>query len=76
MKFILILILLLIILSLSNSDNIENFLLMPWNNSTRFYPTYDIRGYPYIYQNYPPKMYLTPYNYTASGNYIIDLITH
>ena len=73
MKYIIIIILIIIILSPHYGDNIENFIYMPWNNSTRFYPSYDIRGYPYVY---PPKMYLTPYNYTTTGEYIIDLITH
>ncbi len=73
MKLIIFIIFIICILSLFDSDSIENFIYMPWNNSTRFYPTYDIRGYPNVY---PPRMYLSPYNYTTTGDYITDLIRH
>jgi len=59
----------------SKSSNIENFL--PWNMGTRFFPSYDIRGYPYIYPwNYPypglPWLYWSPYFYKTNGKYIFD----
>ena len=46
----------------------EDFIFIPWNISTRYYPSYDIRGdpihsnpliYPYNY----PILYLSPYTY-------------
>jgi hypothetical protein len=42
---------------------------------TRFYPSYDIRGYPLIYPwNYPfpglPYIYWSPYFYEATGKYV------
>ena len=75
------LILILIIIIIINKNQ-ENFILMPWNMSTRHYPMYDIRGYPPIHRflnqsvnNFLyPFMYLTPYNYSASGEYIIKPI--
>jgi len=30
---------------------IENFVFTPWNMGTRFYPSYDIRGYPPMFNN-------------------------
>jgi hypothetical protein len=61
-----------------NKNNIvENFLFTPWNMSTRLYPSYDIRGYPYIYPwNYPypnlPYLLWSPYFYKANGKYLYD----
>jgi len=64
----------------------EDFAFVPWNMGTRFYPSYDIRGYPrdtqmfshpLIYPwNYPypgyPFLYWSPYYYEASGKYKYD----
>ena len=61
--WIIYIIIFLTILLIINKD-VEHFIFMPWNMSTRFYPSYDIRGYPYIY-----PMYLTPYTFTADGSY-------
>jgi len=63
----------LIIYIIITNNNIEHFIYMPWNISTRFFPSYDIRGYPYIYPQYP-LMYLTPYNFNASGDYTVSPI--
>ncbi len=57
------------------SNGVEHFI--PWNMGTRFYPSYDIRGYPYLYPwNYPypslPYLYSSPYFYEANGKYIFD----
>ena len=57
-----------------NRYNTENFMFTPWNMGTRFYPSYDIRGYPLIYPwNYPypglPQIYFSPYFYESNGNY-------
>ena len=54
----------------------ENFFI-PWNIGTRFYPSYDIRGYPSIFPwNYPwpniPWLYWSPYYYEANGKYNYD----
>ena len=57
---------LLIKIFIDSYKNKEHFIFMPWNISTRYYPSYDIRGDPRI--NYP-VFYLTPYNYSANGNY-------
>jgi hypothetical protein len=61
----------------SNTNTTENFGFTPWNMGTRFYPTYDLRGYPLIYPwNYPfpgtPYLYWSPYFYEANGKYIFD----
>ena len=37
-----------------------------WNYPTRYYPSYDLRGYPYII---PPPLYLSPYYYSSDGSY-------
>lgn len=55
----------------------ENFVFTPWNMGTRFYPSYDIRGYPQLYPwNYPypglPYLYWSPFFYEANGKYTID----
>lgn len=67
--WIIYLIFILLIIIFINRKNREEFIFMPWNMSTRFYPSYDIRGYPYI-----PFMYITPYNYYANGEYKINKI--
>ena len=59
--------------------NKEHFIFMPWNMSTRFYPSYDIRGdpridYPFMYPWNYPIFYLSPYNYGVDGNYNINPI--
>lgn len=60
----------------------EDFL--PWNMGTRFYPSYDLRGYPYGVRGYPliypwnypypglPFLYWSPYFYEATGKYSFD----
>ena len=59
-------------------SNLEQFgSFIPWSMGTRFYPTYDIRGYPYISPwNYPyagyPFLYFSPYFYEANGKYLKD----
>jgi hypothetical protein len=60
------------IILIINNDK-EHFIFMPWNMSTRFYPSYDIRGYPYIYPPYP-FIYLTPYTFNADGSYNVKPI--
>lgn len=45
--------------------NKEHFWL--WNYPTRYYPSYDLRGYPYIIP--PPPLYLSPYYYSSDGSY-------
>ncbi len=67
-------ILLLFIIYKHDNKNIENFMFAPWNMGTRFYPSYDIRGYPLIYPwNYPyagnPYIYFSPYFYESNGKY-------
>lgn len=60
-----------IILSGYFGKNKENFMFTPWNMGTRFYPSYDIRGYPPMYNqllnkdaSYP---LLFPWNYPYPG---------
>lgn len=50
--------------------NKEHFWL--WNYPTRYYPSYDIRGYPYII----PPLYLSPYYYGTDGSYNILVTKH
>jgi hypothetical protein len=74
--FVIIIIIKLIFTKFHNNQ--ENFMFGPWNMGTRFYPSYDIRGYPLIYPwNYPfpgtPYLYWSPYFYEASGKYTKDL---
>jgi hypothetical protein len=57
-----------------NYHNKEHFLFMPWNMSTRYYPSYDIRGYPFMYPWNYPIFYLSPFNYEADGKYNINPI--
>ena len=61
-------ILFLIVFIIINKDK-EHFYYMPWNMSTRYYPSYDIRGDPRV--NYP-IFYLSPYNYGVDGKYYIN----
>ena len=67
---------LIMIMIINSYKTKEDFVYMPWNMSTRYYPSYDIRGdvYPNIYPwNYPIRYifpYLTPNNYGADGKYI------
>ena len=58
----------IIIMIIDNYRYREDFIFIPWNISTRYYPSYDIRGdpihsnpliYPYNY----PILYLSPYTY-------------
>lgn len=61
----------------SKFHNKENFGFLPWNMGTRFYPSYDIRGYPQTYpQNYNQMLLnskgasyplLFPWNYPYPG---------
>ncbi len=75
------LIIILIIESYKNKSK-EHFIYMPWNMSTRYYPSYDIRGdphyYPHLYPwNYPVPYvfpYLTPNNYGADGKYTTNSV--
>jgi hypothetical protein len=63
--------------------SIEDFVFTPWNMGTRYYPSYDIRGYPlqsHMAQlhpwNYPfpglPFLYWSPFFYSANGKYSFD----
>jgi hypothetical protein len=52
-------------------DNVENFAFVPWNMGTRFFPSWDLRGYPSLdvseYKsdmNYP---LIYPWNYPYPG---------
>jgi hypothetical protein len=85
--FVLLIIVIIIYILYSNvkSSVKEDFAFVPWNMGTRFYPSYDLRGYPrespgsmyshpLIYPwNYPypgyPFLYWSPYFYEASGKY-------
>ena len=74
---IIVTVLLYIIYKYDKKKNLEKFMFMPWNMGTRFYPSYDIRGYPLIYPwNYPypglPSIYFSPYFYDSNGNYIYN----
>ena len=64
-----------IIITEYNKQNVgkEDFTFVPWNMGTRFYPSYDIRGYPPTYNqmllnskgaSYP---LLFPWNYPYPG---------
>lgn len=75
--YMMILLILVLILIFNKSKYIENFMFTPWNMGTRFYPSYDIRGYPQIYPwNYPfpgiPFLYWSPYFYEADGKYFFN----
>ena len=70
-KIIIFLILVLVLKLFTQTKNIERFIGIPWNIGTRFFPMYDIRGYPYIYPPFP-LMYISPYNFSANGDYIIN----
>ena len=63
-KMILFFILGILIIYISyRSLNKEHFWL--WNQPTRHYPSYDLRGYPYII----PPLYISPYYYASDGSY-------
>jgi hypothetical protein len=49
--------------------NKEHFWI--WNQPTRYYPSYDLRGYPYINPHHPTPLYLSPYYYGPNGSYNI-----
>jgi hypothetical protein len=69
-KVILLFILGILVISiLYKTINKEHFLI--WNQSTRYYPSYDLRGYPYIIPPPPPPLYLSPYYYGSDGSYNI-----
>ena len=59
--------------SKKNKENKENFTFLPWNMGTRFYPSYDIRGYPYSFNqmllqsNGNSHPLLFPWNYPYPG---------
>lgn len=58
------------------SDVKEDFRVWNWNYPTRYYPSYDLRGYPYVYTfpwNWPyPFPYWSPYYYSAGGRYLYN----
>lgn len=61
----------IIILFFLFKNNSEHFI--PWNFGTRFVPSYDIRGSPFLYPwNYPPFPYNSPYFYDIDGKYRIN----
>lgn len=64
--FILGILVILVICIFYKKINKEHFWL--WNYPTRYYPSYDLRGYPYIIPP-PLPLYLTPYYYGADGSY-------
>jgi hypothetical protein len=83
---IFIIILFIYILYQNASPNIkESFGFVPWNMGTRFYPSYDLRGYPQTENslshplifpwnwNSPmagmPPLYWSPFFYGANGKY-------
>jgi hypothetical protein len=69
-KVILLFILGILVISiLYKTINKEHFLI--WNQPTRYYPSYDLRGYPYIIPPPPPPLYLSPYYYGSDGSYNI-----
>lgn len=62
-----------VIITSKNKREQEDFGFLPWNMGTRFYPSYDIRGYPPTYNqmllnskgaSYP---LLFPWNYPYPG---------
>lgn len=61
----------LIICIFYKSSYKEHFWL--WNQPTRYYPSYDLRGYPYII---PPILYLSPYYYGSDGSYNVLVNKH
>lgn len=74
--YLILLLIILVIKSIiiNSKQTKEDFVFTPWNMGTRFYPSYDIRGYPVIYPwNYPfpgtPYLYWSPYFYEATGKY-------
>jgi hypothetical protein len=86
--FVIFVVFLVIYLLYQNTANTsrEHFAFVPWNMGTRFFPSYDLRGYPQtghtlshplVYPwNYPypgyPYLYWSPYFYEASGKYRFD----
>ena len=84
--FIFVVIIIIYLLYQNAKNHRENFTFVPWNMGTRFFPSYDLRGYPYtghslshplIYPwNYPypgyPYLYWSPYFYEANGKYRFD----
>ena len=69
-KIIVFFIILLVLKLFIYNKNVEKFIIMPWNIGTRFFPMYDIRGYPNIYPPYP-FVYFFPNNYSANGEYTV-----
>jgi hypothetical protein len=75
MSFLIVgLIFIIIISGYANKSSLnENFAFMPWNMGTRFYPSYDLRGYPPTYNqlliNSKKSSYplLFPWNYPYPG---------
>jgi hypothetical protein len=70
-SFMTILAIIIILIIIYHKSNIfENFF---WNYPTRFYPSYDLRGYYGLFPyNYPFFPYISPYYYGASGQYYYD----
>jgi hypothetical protein len=62
-----------IVIDSYSRKNKERFTFVPWNMGTRFYPSYDIRGYPYSYNqmllqsNGKSHPLLFPWNYPYPG---------
>lgn len=60
--------------------NVEHFgLYFPWNLPTRYFPSYDLRGYPQIFpwnwtfpKYYSNLLYWSPFTYEADGKYVVD----
>lgn len=69
MNKILLILFLIILFVLIDRYIYEDFIIMPFNMATRYYPTYDIRGYPYIPYIKNFFISLSPYYYMADGSY-------
>lgn len=72
--FVIFIIVIIVFFVFNNSDVKEDFYV--WNYPTRYYPSYDLRGYPYAYTFpwnwYYPLPYWSPYYYGAGGKYFYN----
>jgi len=79
--FVFIFFVIILIIAIKILFNRKEHFFTPWSIGTRFFPSYDIRGYPGNYPqifpwNYPwpgiPWLYWSPYFYEVDGKYRYD----
>ena len=71
LMIVMVLIVLYVVYTYINRQNIENFAFIPWNMGTRFFPSWDLRGYPSLdiseYKNNLNYPLIYPWNYPFPG---------